>query len=892
MHRLSQAAAFVAIAAVAANAQSTGGSNPTEGSSTSTVLLSLAINAAIALGMVTAFILLRPRFPKIYRPKSFLGPKEERVEPLPDSLFGWIVPYLKRPTTDIIESNGLDAFMFVDYIEMMIWILGPIFIFTWALLLPVYGANTTAGKQGFQLLTFGQVGDSHTQQLRYIAPLLVQYIITGWICFMIRKHVMRFIKLRQNFITSPKHANSTQARTLLITGVPNEFLGERKLKELYSHLPGGVERVWLNRDLGELPDLFDERLKALNKLEATEAKVAKLTNKKVKKNKVSEQGNEADDFVDRYLTQKERPTMKDGAKLGFFGGKKVDALTHLRAEVERLNKEIDSRRTDETDYKPANAAFLLFRTQVGCHMAKNMTPHHEPYKMSRRYIEAHPNEVIWGNLSMNPYAQKIRTAAFWAATFGFIGVWLPLIAFAAIVSNVNGLCASVPPLAWICQIPAPVLGIIKGFLPTVYIAVLNILLPIILRVFARLSGAPTSSEVELSLQKRMTWFNLIDNFLLFTIISGISGGVSRIIPVLSQPTQLPSLIAEFIPEANTFYISFIILQALSGAAGGLLQIAKLVIYYIKAFLLGSTARKTWHIHNDVPAPAWGTTFPAITLLTTVTFGYAVLAPLINGFAFVAFCLFWLLYKYLATYVWDMKPAAETSGLFFMHAIQASMAGLYVSQLILTVLFFVAQETNPAGGTSQSAIPEGVFMVILMVLTVAFHVVLFDSVGDLPTALPLSLLPSKDINGNGDERSQYGNGNSPNEKERLLTSGQATAAAPHMNNGGGATGVNVAGGRYPEQQDVQQSGSKGLANGQAGSGHGSTEQDEAYSAFTHPALRDPQRTLWFTRDRFGLSREAVARAQEHGLDATDEGAFYNEKGRIETDAYVPPGEKML
>lgn len=68
-------------------------------------------------------------------------------------MFGWIMPFVKRPTTDIIETNGLDAYMFIAYIEMMIMILGPIFIITWVILLPVYAAGTTGGQTGFQMLS-------------------------------------------------------------------------------------------------------------------------------------------------------------------------------------------------------------------------------------------------------------------------------------------------------------------------------------------------------------------------------------------------------------------------------------------------------------------------------------------------------------------------------------------------------------------------------------------------------------------------------------------------------------------------------------------------------------------------------------------------------------------
>lgn len=704
--------------------------------------------------------------------------------------------------------------------------------------------------------------------------------------------MLKFIGLRQKFIVSPHHTSSPQSRTLLVTGIPNDYLGDRKLKDLYSHLPGGVERVWLHRDLKELPDIFDERTKALNKLEAVESKIISTTFKKVKKGKVDENGIEADTKIDRYLTKKERPTMKTGAKLGCIGGQKVDAVDHLRSDIERLNQEIHERQRSESDYEPANAAFLLFRTQVGCHMAAGMIAHHAPYKMSRRYIEAHPNAVIWSNLSMNPYAQKIRTAIFWAATAGLIIAWLPLIAFTAIVSNLSGLCTEVPWLAWLCEI-GPATGIIQGFLPTILLAVLNILLPIILRVFAKQSGLPTTTDVELSLMDRMTWFNLLDNFLLFTIISGVSGGISEIVPILSDPSGLPSLISTYIPQANIFYISFIILQALSGSAGGLLQVAKLVIYYIKAFLLGSTPRKVWHIHHDMGSPAWGTLFPAIVLVTMITFGYSILAPLINGFAFVAFILFYILYKYLATFVWDIKPWGETSGLFFVKALNASLYGLYLSQLILAVLFLTAQATNADGTTSQSAIPQGVFTIILIVITATFHNLLFDSVGDLTTALPLSLLEPAPAGGysHGSPRSNdHATLSSarpyPNEKNGPQS---AVGAAP-----GRQTGVNVMpeqpGYEMNEYNNQRDNTSQTELNPKGQQQSSSSESDE--NTFRHPALRDPQRTLWFPNDRFGLGSDAVARAREHGLDASNEGTSYNDKNKIVTDVYCPPGEKLL
>lgn len=43
--------------------------------------------------------------------------------------------------------------------------------------------------------------------------------------------------------------------------------------------------------------------------------------------------------------------------------------------------------------------------------------------MSSRYLEVAQEDVIWGNLNINPYQQRARYALSWAATIGLIITW-------------------------------------------------------------------------------------------------------------------------------------------------------------------------------------------------------------------------------------------------------------------------------------------------------------------------------------------------------------------------------------------------------------------------------------------------------------------------------------
>lgn len=160
--------------------------------------------------------------------------------------------------------------------------------------------------------------------------------------------------------------------------------------------------------------------------------------------------------------------------------------------------------------------------------------------------------------------------------------------------------------------------------------------------------------------------------------------------------------------------SYVLLQGLSGTAGGFLQVVPLIMYCVKNTLLGSTPRSVYQIKYSPRMSNWGTLFPTVTQLVVITLGYSIISPIINGLAFVAFFLFYLLYKYLFTWVNDQPRSGDTGGLFFPKAIQHIFVGLYVQQLCLCALFFLAQNEH----NSPSAIPEGALMIVLIVLTVS------------------------------------------------------------------------------------------------------------------------------------------------------------------------------
>lgn len=116
-------------------------------------------------------------------------------------------------------------------------------------------------------------------------------------------------------------------------------------------------------------------------------------------------------------------------------------------------------------------------------------------------------------------------------------------------------------------------GVITGLLPTILLSVLMSVLPIVLRrelksgskhdqvsnmvvVMARLGGDPSLSAVELTVQNTYFAFQIVHVFFVTTLGSAASSAVGKI---AQHPGSVPSLLAQSIPTASNFYLSYIIL---------------------------------------------------------------------------------------------------------------------------------------------------------------------------------------------------------------------------------------------------------------------------------------------------------------------------------------------
>ncbi|KAF9067098.1 hypothetical protein BDP27DRAFT_1329517 [Rhodocollybia butyracea] len=917
--------------------------------STATFVTALVFNAAVAGIEIAVFTLLRPYFKAIYEPRTYVPPKSKRIEPLTPpgrraltltSIFSWPLAVYRSDINRIKAANGLDAYFYTRYLRMMAIILLPIWVISWIVLLPVDSVGTSvAGNTGLNRFIFGNV--SPDQPLRYIAHIILAWLFTFWIFFVIWREMQHWLKTRQAHLMDPAHAKSVQATTVLITGIPQKYLSHAALHKVFDVLPGGVKNIWINRDLKELPDIYDRRLAACNKLEGAENKLLKIAAKRRLAAEKESSGKEKDpEAQPSSLTvpEDERPTHK----LGFLGlfGKKVDSIEWARSEIRVCNEILEAGRAKIPGYNPENrysfhpsdgdggfggqrgiigtvdkvsnvvrrknrkvdaehleeehaqteteadteaesndevypvvsSAFITFRNQISAQLAGQALIHHEPYRMSRRYVEVAPSDVIWSNLALNPYEMQIRFVISWAITIALIVFWSIPVAFIGVISNINSVCTSQKWLAWICTLPPVVIGIISGILPPVLLAVLMMLLPIVLRLLAKFEGIPKRTGLELSLMTRYFIFQVVHSFFIITLASGLIASIKQIV---ASPASTPNILASSLPKASIFFLTYIILQGLSGVAGGFLQIVPLIIYYAKLYLLSSTPRSIWGIKYGLRSDAWGTLFPNTTLLVVITLGYAIISPIINGLACATFFGFYMLYKYLFLWQYQQDLSADTGGLFFPKAVQHIFVGLYVQQICLAGLFFLAQ--NPTT-KKQLAIPEGALMIVLIILTVFFHIIINNMYNPLEHALPLSMV---------DKMYQE---EEPSSVDRGEGSSRIRSDEHEM---GHIEGKGVRGASVDDDQLKLRSDNSPSNEGRLDHEEITPTPDrpapvaEAEYGFAHPAASRPQRTIWIANDRHGLAQEEKRACLDKGIDTSTENAEMNEKGKVELTGDAQP-----
>lgn len=883
---------------------------------------------------IALFLLLRKKQRRVYEPRYVVEtqPKDIRPDESPNSAFGWISHLIKKPEAFIIQCCGADGYFFLRYIFNFaaISVLGC--IVTWPILFPV---NITNGKQqknvqGLNMLTFAHVKD----KWRYFGHIFLSWVFFGLVIFLIYRELVYYTTFRHVLQTTPLYDSLLSSRTLLLTEVPETLLREADLRE---HFPSATN-LWYARDYKELSKKVKERTKLASKYEGTLNKVltkaTKLRAKALKKNKPTP---EPADDLNKYLKDgKKRPTHK----LKFLIGKKVDTLDYGVERLGELNKEIKKDQLQHTTNEQLPAVFIEFPTQLELQKAYQAIPYHDDFKKSRRYTGLSPDDVIWENLSLTKSKRRSKKAIATTILTLMIIFWCIPVAVVGAISNINNLTKKVPFLKFIDKMPSKIMGIITGLLPVVALAILMSLVPPFIKKMGKVSGCITVQEVEAYCQGWFFAFQVVNAFLVVTLTSAAASSVAD---VIKKPGSALNLLATKLPAASNFYLSYYCLQGLTVPSGLLLQIVALILAQFLGKILDGTPRAKWNRWNTLGQPFWSTMYPAHEYMVVILLAYAIIAPLILGFAAITLFLIYIAYTYTLVYV--MQPnKTDARGRNYPRGLLQTFVAVYLAEVVLTAMFVFTKNW-------ACVALEGVFILFTALCHIYFKrkfIPLWETVpisalkyaaGDHTYQYPIHDQGLKEIKTEGENYWQGGQhlgvtgSHDDQVKQNLKPPGTVGEGAESTVLGSGESKY-TSDSKQPfndrSQSDFDEKPPVDAGNSVAAEHPGNTatatkptswftrfikpktesfdsirkvmpasyfnyieyNPDFIRTAYEDPCVKDEEPHIWIARDQMGLSEIEKNKALENGVDATDEAAQFDEKNNIVYSGPPPSYEEAL
>ncbi|KAH8594063.1 hypothetical protein B0O99DRAFT_514425, partial [Bisporella sp. PMI_857] len=410
-------------------------------------------------------------------------------------------------------------------------------------------------------------------------------------------------------------------------------------------------------------------------------------------------------------------------------GRRVDTIKWSRRELKEMAPKIAKlrRHYKKGNGRPIAAVFIEFDSQANAQSAYQTLAHHRANHMVPDIVGVRPQEIIWQSLQLRWWERIVRRFAIQAFIAVLVIFWSIPCALVGIISNVKFLTNAVFFLAWINKLPSVILGLISGLLPAVGLSLLMSAVPYIMRGCARAAGVPTQAKIELFTQNAYFVFQVVQVFLVTTLTSAASSAVKGII---DNPMSAQSILAQNLPTASNFYVSYFILQGLAMSATRMVHLGGIFRFQIFSAAIKNPRLRSMRYHR-LRIVHWGAIYPVFTNMGVIAISYALIAPLILGVAFIGLCIIYITYRYNLLYIYSSEFDAR--GLHYPRALKQTLTGIYLAEICMVGLFVLKKAFGPM-----------VLMVGLVIFTALVHISLNDALLPLLYNLPRTLAVEEEL----------------------------------------------------------------------------------------------------------------------------------------------------
>ena len=498
------------------------------------------------------------------------------------------------------RHEHLDRYFFRRYLRSLAVIFTPASILIPPILIPLNytkGKTAVLGVSGLDALGWSNVGLNQAD--RYWVHLVLGLLFIVHVCWVIWNELAFYVATRQ-------HSTYAALCTVLIESIPDDWMSEKALTSQLEVFPGVVTAISFNRDYSLISRLAERRERLARSLEVEEiSKIRKAyragVQKRSKKSKLPQRT--------RHSSYKSRSLLN---LFAWLEHEKVDTSIVYREKLLKTSEEMESYHAAPEKSPLLQSAFVTFANPLAAHMACQTVIHTSSGYMTPRTIPLSIDDVVWSNVNITWRDRTIRTVLSNTLIMATATACVIPVALAGLLSQVIYITRVVPWLSWINELPESFLSLLQGVLAPTLVAILTKGFVVALECFVKQQGIPSKSQIDLKIQDYYFYFL----FLQVTLVVSLSAGLTAIANEMAHGASLAGTLAKNLPKASNYFLSYILLQALSISANSLLRFDRL----IGTFVLGPIFDKSvtqMMIRRKGQDLQWGTFVPFFTNLSCI-----------------------------------------------------------------------------------------------------------------------------------------------------------------------------------------------------------------------------------------------------------------------------------
>ncbi|KAG0155222.1 hypothetical protein PDIDSM_796 [Penicillium digitatum] len=615
---------------------------------------SLGTSIGVTVLLTLLFSLVRPRHSLVYAPKVKHADLKHAPPPVGKGFFAWVKPVIQTRESQLIETVGLDAVIFLRFTTMCRNIFVFLSIIGCLVMIPV---NITQSK--------GSTGSSAT------AAFICAWAFDLIVVFFLWKNYRVVRNLRRQYFQSSDYQRSMHARTLMITDIPLNSRTDEGIMRLTDKVnpTAALPRAAIGRNVRDLPRIIKEHEEVVRELESVLAKYLKNPDRLPAK----------------------RPTLRPPRRQRHqLPGSRVDAIDYLSLRIRVLEEEIKHGRASIDRRNAMPYGFASWDNIEHAHSvawnARRKRPEGTSITLAPR-----PSDIIWENLPLTKSARKWKRLVnvFWVTCLTLVWI-VPNGLIAIFLSNLSNLGLVWPAFQTSLARNPTVWAAVQGIASPALTSLVYLALPVIFRRLSVQGGSKTKTSRERHVLGHLYAFFVFNNLIVFSFFSAAWYFVSFVVDRTHDhegawqailESRMYAKLVSALCTVSPFWVTYL-LQRNLGAALDLVQLVTIFWVWFSKTLLSPTPRQA--IEWTAPPPFdYASYYNYFLFYATVAFCFATLQPIVLPVTAFYFGVDAMLKKYLLMYVFVTKN--ESGGAFWRVLFNRLIFASILSNVIIALV---------------------------------------------------------------------------------------------------------------------------------------------------------------------------------------------------------------